>query len=342
MSKAKPSLLKQKVTSLKAVLIAGVVILIVKFTAYVFTGSIAILTDALESLINIAASGFAMFSILYGARLKDKSHPYGHGKMETVAIGFEGALILLAGFFIIVKSIFGFLNENRIQRVDTGIYIMALSGIMLLVMSLKLKKKGIQLNSDVLLADAKHLMIDVLTSGILIAGLILFKLTGLIWIDSVLALILALFIIINGYKLIKKSIDVLIDKADIKLLADLAGSLEKERQDNWIDIHHMKAQKYGTYLHVDCHITMPFYLTLEEVHSEIKSLERTFNRIANHRVELSAHTDPCMQQSCRICHVKDCTFRLESFDTHITWTASNLSANKKHISLLLNQKQTKT
>lgn len=330
MAKNINSPLRQKIGALRIVLILGVFVLLVKFSAYALTGSNAILSDALESLINIAASGFALFSVIYGSRLKDRNHPYGHGKMETVAVGFEGAMILLAGIFIIIKSIVSLVTGSFIREVDLGIYITIFSAVMLAGMSIMLKRKGEKLKSDVLLADGKHLLTDVLTSLALVAGLVLFKFTGFAWIDSVLAIALAIHIIFSGYRLLRKSLDDLMDKADPALLEKISGVLEKERNSRWIDMHHLKVQKYGSNLHVDCHVTMPFYLTLEEVHEEIKNLEKTFNRHFDHRVEVSVHTDPCMQKSCAICHVADCSFRQEEFGKHITWDASNLVANKKH------------
>jgi cation diffusion facilitator family transporter len=330
MAKNKNSPLRQKIGALRLVLVLGILVLLVKFAAYAFTGSNAILSDALESLINIAASGFALFSVIYGARLKDSNHPYGHGKMETVAVGFEGALILLTGLFIIIKSIISLVTGNIIREVDLGIYITSFSAVMLAVMSLLLNRKGKQLKSDVLLADGKHLQTDVFTSLALVAGLVLFKFTGYVWIDSALAMALALHIIFSGYSLVRKSLDNLMDKADPELLEKIAAVLEQERNSRWIDMHHLKVQKFGSSLHVDCHVTMPFYLSLEEVHSEIKNLERTFNRHLGHRVEVSVHTDPCMQQSCGLCHVSDCSFRKEAFVEHITWNAGNLVVNKKH------------
>lgn len=330
MAKYRNSPLRQKIGALRTVLIMGVFVLLVKFSAYAFTGSNAILSDALESLINIAATSFALFSVIYGSRLKDTNHPYGHGKMETVAVGFEGAMILLTGIFIIVKSFISLATGSAIREVDLGIYITIFSAAMLAGMSLILKKKGEKLKSDVLMADGKHLQTDVFTSLALVAGLVIFKFTGYTWIDSVLAIALALHIIFSGYRLLRKSLDNLMDRADPELIERIATTLEKERNSRWIDMHHLKVQKYGSNLHVDCHVTMPFYLTLEEVHDEIKNLERTFNRHFGHRVEVSLHTDPCMQKSCALCHVEECSFRQVEFAKHITWNSSNLIANKKH------------
>jgi cation diffusion facilitator family transporter len=322
--------LKQQVTAFKLVLSLGLLVLLVKFTAYALTGSTAILSDALESLINIAASGFALFSVIYGSRIKDASHPYGHGKMEMVAVGFEGILIVLAGIFIIIKALINLMTKNVIQQVDAGIYITAFSALLLGGMSIFLQIRGRQINSPILKADGIHLQTDVLTSLVLIAGLLLFKVTGYYWIDSVLALALALHILISGFKLLRKSLDDLMDRADLSLLDTMAAVLESERHDAWIDIHNLKIQKYGASLHVDCHLTMPFYFTLDQVHDELKRLEQVLNRHFHHGVEVSVHTDSCMQQSCTICRVADCSYRQAAFVKQIEWNTANLISNRKH------------
>ncbi len=186
--------------------------------------------------------------------------------MEAVAVGFEGAMILLTGIFIIIKSVISLVTGSIIREVDLGIYITAFSAVLLAGMSFMLLRKGRTLKSDVLLADGKHLQTDVFTSLALIAGLVVFKITGYAWVDSVLAMALAIHIIFSGYGLIRKSLDDLMDKADPVLIEKIATILEKERNSRWIDIHHLKVQKYGSSLHVDCHVTMTFYLSLEEVH----------------------------------------------------------------------------
>lgn len=312
------------------VLVLSVVIMMIKFVAFWLTKSDAILTDALESLINIATSAFTLYSIIYASKLKDEDHPYGHGKIEYFAVGFEGALILGTGVYIIIHSFGKFLHPHPIEGVDTGIILTAVSGLAMYLIGSFLKKKGKQLHSAPLSADGHHFHADAVTSIGLIGGLMLFRFTNWHWVDPALASLLALHIIFNGYKLVKVSVDRLMDKTDLDTIAQVTETLQNMRRANWIDIHNLRIQKFGDNLHIDCHLTLPFYLTLEQVHDEIKLLETELNRELPYNVELFVHTDPCQQIPCALCAAPDCSYRRSPMLKRVNWTASNLMENKKH------------
>lgn len=322
--------LRIKVHALRLVLFLGILVMLIKFFAFYITGSNAILSDALESFINIVASAFALYSVLYSAKLKDSDHPYGHGKMEFVAVGFEGGLIFLTGIFIIIKSVINLLSKHQVNDVDAGIAITAVSGILLFTMGNYLKTQAKKTGAEILAADAKHLIIDSLTSAGLIAGLLIYKLTGFYWIDSVLAMLLSFHIMYSGFKMIKQALDSLLDKADMNIINKIADVMQSKRNDSWIDVHNLRLQKFGHYLHVDCHLTLPFYASLNEVHAEVKTLEKTLNSKFNNNVELFVHTDPCQQEPCNICKVTNCSFRQMDFQKEIKWTPVNIMENKKH------------
>jgi cation diffusion facilitator family transporter len=276
------------------------------------------------------ASGFAMYSIIYAARHKDDDHPYGHGKMEYVSVGFEGALIFITGIVVIIESIINLLQKHHIDKVDFGLMLTAISSLILFAMGSFLKKRGKKLNSEVLTADGKHLITDVITSLGIIIGLVVYKFTGYFWIDSVVAMLLALHIMFSGYKLIKQSLDTLLDKADVATIEKIALVLQQKRNKEWIDIHNLRLQKFGNNLHVDCHVTMPFYEPLDKIHAEIKILEKELNMEFDNPVEFFIHADPCMQLSCSICQVDNCAFRKNSFVREVKWNAGNLMLNKRH------------
>jgi len=330
MNKNKSIAFKHKIKIVRLVLLLSVLIMLVKLVAYFLSGSSAILSDALESLINIAASAFTMFSIYYASKLRDDDHPYGHGKIEYVAVGFEGALIFMTGIFILIKSGSLLLNPVELKDVDGGLIITVLAGIAMYFIGSFLKKKGKELNSASLIADGKHFHIDVVTSLALILGLVLYKVTGLLWIDPFLAILLALHIMFSGFGLVKEAADRLLDKADAESIEKVTFELEKFRRDNWIDIHNLRIQKFGHYIHIDCHMTLPFYLNLVDVHHEIKTLENYMNEAFKNNVELFIHTDPCQKIPCTLCSVSDCTFRQAAFVSKVKWTSQNLALNKKH------------
>jgi cation diffusion facilitator family transporter len=308
----------------------GIVVMLIKLYAFIVTGSNAILSDALESFINIAASGFALYSVIFSSKLKDSDHPYGHGKMEFVAVGFEGALIFCTGIFIVIKSVMNLFSDHEIAEVDLGITITAASGIILFIMGKYLNAKAKKLNADVLRAEGKHYMLDSLTTAAIITGLIIYRITGYYWIDSVLAILLSFHIMFSGFKLTKQSLDSLLDKADMEVINKIAMVMQTNRRIAWIDVHNLRVQKFGHYLHVDCHLTLPFYATLDEVHDEVIQMEKILNENFDNKIELFVHTDPCMQIPCNICKVNDPKYRLHDFQKEITWNPENLMRDKKH------------
>lgn len=330
MRKNAPINIRSKLSAIKRVLVFSILIMGVKFLAWHFSGSQAILSDALESLINIATSLFTLYSLMYASKLKDKDHPYGHGKVEYLTVGFEGALILGTGVFIIYQSIQNLIVPAPIKDVETGLMLTGISALAMWYSGYFLRKKGEELQSLSLMADGLHFRTDALTSIGLLGGLFLFKLSGWIWIDPVLAILLALHIMYSGFHLLKESIDRLLDKADFETIEKLTKSLQLYRNEAWIDIHNLRLQKFGHYLHVDCHLTLPFYYSLEQVHHHIKLLENDLNRDFNNHVELFVHTDPCQKIPCTICAVKDCAYREADHITQIEWNTHNLLQNKKH------------
>ncbi|MBL7923723.1 MAG: cation transporter [Bacteroidia bacterium] len=322
--------IRSKVSAIKWVLLFSLVIMAVKFLAWYYSGSEAILSDALESLINIATSLFTLYSLLYASKLKDNDHPYGHGKIEYLAVGFEGALIFGTGIYIIVNSIRHFFTPHELKDVDMGLLLTLFSAIAMWWIGRFLSKRGEELDAAPLKADGEHFKADALTSIGLILGLGLYKLTGWTWVDPLLAILLALLIMNSGIRLLRESIDRLLDKADLASIEQIVKSLQENREETWIDIHNLRLQKFGHYLHVDCHMTLPFYLQLNEVHDNIKKLENALNRNRVNHVELFVHTDPCLFSNCSICQVKTCTFRQSAFVRKLDWTTENLMLNKKH------------
>jgi len=323
--------LKVKVNAIRIVLLLSVLIMLVKFVAYYLTKSNALLSDALESFINIATSSFTLYSIYYSAKIKDYDHPYGHGKIEYLAIGFEGSLILGTGVYILYEAFNHFIHPKPLQNVELGIIITASTGMFMYFIGSFLKKKGRELDSITLVADGEHFHLDTITSIVLIIGLVLYHFTKLQWIDSMLAFLLALHIMFSGYKLIKESIDRLLDKADFQTIENIVKSLNKNRNENWIDIHNLRMQRFGNTIHIDCHLTLPFYFSLDTVHSEIKKLEKKLNGDFNQEIELFVHTDPCNEEfPCKICNVEACAFRKYKYQKQIDWNIKILMDNKKH------------
>lgn len=320
---------KKRLQIISAVLIFGVFITALKFVAYFITHSNAIYTDALENIINIVAGGFAFYSIYLAAQPKDSNHPYGHGKVEFFAVGFEGALIVFAAINIIYKSIFAFLNPQAIHQLDTGIWLSIVAGVLNFIIGQYLVIQGKKLNSITLEADGKHLKTDAYTSAGLVLGLILIKLTNIYILDSIISLILGFLILYNGYHLIRKSISGLMDESDTSLVNSIVNILQKERKPDWIDVHNLRTQKYGHDLHIDCHLTIPYYYDLVRVHDEVEAIEKLIEQNVDHNVELFIHVDPCVPNCCNYCAL-NCAVRKHPQERTIEWNTNIVMNNSKH------------
>lgn len=319
-----------KIKTMRTMLIFSILIMVIKFAAYIITHSNAILTDALESIINVVAGGFALFSVYFASLPKDENHPYGHGKIEFLSVGIEGGLILIAGGAIIIKSIQGFFHPSEIHSLDIGLYISVFAGICNYFMGIYLVKKGKAHNSSLMIADGKHLLSDTISSIGLVVGLIVIYFTKIMWLDNIVAIIFGGFIFYTGLKLLKESVNNLLDEADYEKLNQVIEILNSNRRDKWIDMHNLRVIKYGAHLHIDAHITLPWYDKLEDSHSEVTAVEMLIKEKLEGEVEFFIHADPCLPTSCPICTIKDCTYRKTDPVKRLDWTLENMLPDKKH------------
>lgn len=307
------------------------VLLFVKFYSFYLTNSTAILTDALESIVNVVAAGFASYSIYLSSRPKDDNHPYGHGKIEFFSAGVEGTLIILAGIFIIFQAVNNFFDPKELDHLPLGIALIGFSGLVNGMLGLVLQKKGVKLMSLTIEANGKHLMTDAITSLVLILGVAIIYFTGLHYLDSVISILFSLYIIYSGYTLVRRSVGGLMDEADPRSVEAIVALLNKTRKPNWIDIHNMRVQQYGGDRHIDLHLTLPYYLDLTQVHDEVQGVEKVLEDDWSGMMEVFIHADPCIpEKCCHYCQLKTCPVRKAPIDVKIEWTAANMSKNQKH------------
>ncbi|HTM98091.1 MAG TPA: cation diffusion facilitator family transporter [Pedobacter sp.] len=319
----------------KAILVSlcvSVILMLAKFVAYFLTNSNAILTDAAESIVNVLASAFAFYSIYLTTLPKDENHPYGHGKVEFFSAFVEGVLISIAGIIIILKSGYDLLYTNEIAQLYDGAIIIGATGLINLIVGFYLINTGKKNNSITLEADGKHLLTDSITSGGLVLGIILIQLTQIYWLDGVISIAMGSYIIFNGYKLTRRSVGGLMDESNIELVKDIVEILQENRQDSWIDVHNLRAQQYGADLHIDCHVTLPYYFDLNVVHQQISNIDQLINLSRVYQTELFIHADPCLPACCNYCKMPNCPVRQEAFKGEISWTMENVTKNQKHFS----------
>lgn len=308
----------------------SVLLLVIKFVAYYLTHSVAILTDALESIVNVAAGFIGLYSLFVAAKPRDRDHPYGHGKAEFLSAAVEGTLILIASAVIIFQAVHQLIFPVELKKVDLGIWLVASTAVINFGVGAVCLRIGKKNNSLALTASGNHLQSDTWSTLGVIAGLVLLYFTGLKWIDSVLAIAISLLISYTGYRILRRSIAGIMDEADEKLLTEMVNLLNSNRQENWVDMHNLRVIKYGSILHIDCHLTVPWYLNIHEAHVEIDKLSDPVKQKFGESVELFVHSDGCLPFQCHICNKHSCPVRQHEFEKRITWTLENISQNKKH------------
>lgn len=306
--------LKQRVQ--RNILAVSVLILVGKFIAYYLTNSVGVLTDAMESIVNVVAGAISLFSLYISEKPKDQNHPFGHGKIELISASIEGILISIAGGMIIYEGVKRLLVPTDIQKIDVGIYIIAVSGLLNYLMGWYSITVGKKYDSIALVAGGKHLQSDTYSTIGLVAGLVLLYFTGIAWIDSAMALIFGSVIIVTGISILRKTTDNLLDKADINLLADLADTLNRNRKPEWIDIHNVKVLKSGNSLYMDCDLTIPWYYNIEQGHKIGARLQEAMKAKYSDHAVLNIHLDPCNifeTPKCNKCMCNNCPYRKEKF-----------------------------
>ena len=309
-------------------------LLIIKFIAYFITDSNVILSDALESIINLLAGAFALYSLILAAKPKDLDHPYGHGKIEFISASVEGALIITAGIIIIGKSIYNFFIPYEINHLDIGIALTLFAGLVNFLMGRILIVQGKKNNSMTMDADGKHLLTDSYSTLGMLLGLGVVYFTDITIIDNIMAGCFGVFIAYTGINILKKSMPAIMDEADMDLLKEMIVVLQRERNTNWIDLHNLRVIKYGSSLHIDCHMTLPYYYELVKAHEEIENLENLVQKHFGEKVELFTHMDPCIESQCKLCELKECEKRKHAFESSVDWTLENTLKNQQHQSTI--------
>jgi cation diffusion facilitator family transporter len=321
---------KENIRVQRFIVFIAVLLFVIKITAWFLTGSVAVLTDGLESIVNVISGFIGLYSLYLSAIPKDSNHPYGHGKVEFISAGIEGTLISIAGVLIIIEASRSFVHPEPLRSLDAGIILIAISAVINYAFGYWAFKTGEKNRSLALQASGKHLQTDTFTTIGIIAGLVLIRFTHITWLDGAVAILFAVFIIRTGFKILREAVAGIMDETDELLLKEMVEYLQQNRDQKWIDLHNLRIIKYGSILHVDCHLTLPWYLTVREAHGEVEKLEKLIAEKFGPRIELFVHSDFCMDFSCPLCKVENCPVRQHPFQKQLKWTVENVSYNKQH------------
>lgn len=302
----------------------SVVVLALKFWAFYVTKSAAVFSDALETVVNVIAAFAGLAVIRYTIKPKDEDHPYGHGKVEYFSAAFEGGLILFAAVTILVESINVLMHPRELQQLDLGILYITLATAINLVTALYLRRVGNTVKSETLMASSAHIMSDVVTTFGVLMGLGLVHLTGLTWIDGAVTLVIAIHLIFEGSKIVRRSVSGLTDEMDDKSLSALSQSIRKNREPGIIDLHNLRAIRSGSFHHIDAHLVMPEFWNVAQAHELAHSFEAKVVADYPYDGEFAFHLDPCKRKYCKYCDVRDCPIRQENFEEPRSFSVKDL------------------
>jgi len=301
---------------LRAVVISlavSVILLAAKYQAYRLTGSTAILSDALESIVNVVAAVFGLGGIIFAGRPADRNHPYGHGKVEFFSAAFEGGLIAFAAVLIVYEVILSLLRGPEVKALDVGVSIVLGAGLVNLLLGWYLVRTGRKYESLTLVADGRHVLADFYTSAGIVVGLLLVRFTGITWLDPVVAAVVAMNLLWTGFRLVRQAAGGLLDEEDTALLGRLLEVLQPHLSQGVIRVHHLRAIRAGRFHHVDAHLVVPEFWSVERSHELAEDLGERVVKELGVEGEMTLHTDPCHRIYCRMCDLDDCPVRREPF-----------------------------
>ncbi|MDR0825415.1 MAG: cation diffusion facilitator family transporter [Prevotella sp.] len=317
-----PDKVKQRVQTI--IVACGIILMTGKFLAYFLTNSVGVLTDAMESIVNVIAGLISLYAIRLAAKPKDEDHPFGHGKIELISASVEGILIFVAGFIIIYEGIQRLFIPSSIEKLDVGIIVVAVAGLVNYILGKYSIRQGRKYDSIALISGGKHLCSDTYSTIGLVTGLLILYFTGLSWIDSALAIIFGGIIAFTGISILRKTINNLIDTADKEALDKITRSVNENRKADWIDIHNLKVLKYGSDYFVDCDLTLPWYYNITEGHSSCEEFRICLVNLFPKDALISIHSDSCMEKYCSVCQLKDCQYRKDAFKGITPFTTEEL------------------
>jgi cation diffusion facilitator family transporter len=316
---------QNKISIQKAIFMGGIMLFVIKVIAFYITNSVGILSDALESTVNIITGYITLKSLQFAIKPRDEDHPYGHGKVELITASVEGILIGVAGILIIIEAASRLGKPPEVLKLDWGIILMLITAAANYIMGRYSVRQG-QINKSVaLISGGKHLISDTYTTVALIGGLFLFYLTGYQWVDSVMAILFGIFILYTGYTVLKSTINGLMDEADAEVLNKLVATISEKRRSTWINIHKLTYLKFGHVSHVDLHLTLPWYFNMNEANAEINIIKDILrNNLPEDEIDISIQSEPCHYNMCDQCNL-ECNYRKSDFKHSRTWTTEQIT-----------------
>ena len=271
---------------------AGIATILLKFTAYRVTGSIGFFSDALESLVNLLAAAFGLVMLHVSEKPADTEHEFGHSKAEYFSSAIEGALILLAAFSIIWSAIPRLMNPIVLENINIGLFFSIAASLVNLAVGQILIRNGKKNKSLLVEADGKHLMTDVWTSAGVIVGILLVKITGILILDPIIAILVALNIVYTGYHLISRSTNGLMDASISEIEIDQVKKYLDSLKEKNITYHSLMTRQAGQRKFISFHLLVPGAWTVQQGHENADIIEETIEDMFDEPVTVTSHIEP--------------------------------------------------
>lgn len=272
-------------------LVVSFVVLALKLAAYERTGSVALYSDALETLINVAAAVTALFALWYSARPADANHPYGHHKVEYLSAIVEGAMVLVTAFAIGRLAWFGWAHPQAPSTPFLGIALNASAGVINFVWALVLLRGGRRWKSPALVAGGRHIMTDVWTTGAVLIGFALVPLTGWLRLDPLVAALVAANILWSGYGILRQSVGGLMDEVTDPHRLDTLRKLIRENANGAIEAHDVRSRTVGSVTFIEFHLVVPGDMSVAAAHEICDQIEAGIRRSLGDAV-INIHVEP--------------------------------------------------
>ena len=292
---------KARVRAAQLAITTAVGLAIIKVVTGIATGSMALLSSAADSLLDILMSFGNLLALRQANKPADDNHPYGHGKYETAATLFQSLLIAASGLFILSESIHRLRHGNHeLSHLDIGIAVLAFSSIVSLILSRYLKRVGIKTESTALQADALHYATDVYSNAILLIGLVAVRLLGWYWIDPVLSIGVGCYILYAAFELLKGSMDDFLDAGLPEELRHEIVACITNNNEEITGYHNLRTRRSGTQKMIDFHLTFCRFKTIEEAHESAHKIEKEIKESVSNS-DITIHLEPTECTGCPKC-----------------------------------------
>ncbi len=286
-----------KVAAATLSIFTALALAVLKLLTGLFTGSLAVLTSAIDSLLDILMSGINLMAIRHAEQPADEDHPYGHGKFETLATIFQAFVIAASGVWIIYEAIQRLIEASPIRQSSIGIAVMSVSTIASYLLSRHLRKVAKATDSSALEADSLHFTMDVYTNLALLIGLILLRFFDLPWLDPVMSILVAIYILFESLRLLRHGLRDILDEQLPETVRHEIETLINDHKHDLFGYHNLRTRRAGSQKLIDFHLTVCKHLSVEEAHDITDYIEK---KIGEQIIgtDVTIHVEPCRRLDC--------------------------------------------